>query len=79
MLTSIDKRLKKIAVEKYGDVFTDEEIEFSRVVAFNYISDVVKSHFPKRFNFTKENDFEWAFLNCLYYIKEENEEKMAEA
>ena len=77
MLTYIDKKVKEIAVKKYGDIFTDEEIEFARVVAFQTIDEAVRSVFPKKAKFDKDDTFEWAFLECLYYIKEENEEKAA--
>ena len=43
MLTYVDKVFKTYAVEEYGDIFSDQEIENARVMAFCYWSDYCKS------------------------------------
>lgn len=56
-MTSIDKIFKGYAVEKFGEVFSDTEIEEARVYAFNKLSELTAKTMQKQPKGTAQNLF----------------------
>lgn len=57
MLTRIDKIFKEYAIEKYGDIFSDAQIEEARVYAFNKLSELTTKTMQKQPEGTTKNLF----------------------
>ena len=57
MLTSIDKIFKGYAIEKYGDIFSDSEIEEARVYACNKVAELTAQTMQKQPKGTAQNLF----------------------
>lgn len=64
MLTMIDKIFKEKSVAEFGDIFSDEEIEEARVIAFQTISAYIEETHEKPYAGATEECF-LQYLGCL--------------
>lgn len=67
MLTMIDKIFKEKSIAEFGDIFSDEEIEEARVIAFQTISAYIEETHEKPYAGATEE----CFLLYLKYLKED--------
>lgn len=56
-MTNIDKIFKEYAIEKFGEVFSDIEIEEARVYALNKLSELTAKTMQKQPKGTAKNLF----------------------